>query len=36
LAVATVVGKWNDAIDLDGGVWARRSERVIETLPVGE
>ena len=23
LAVATVIGKWNDAIDLDGGVWAR-------------
>ncbi|MDR9431961.1 MAG: hypothetical protein RI568_14855, partial [Natronomonas sp.] len=36
LAVATVVGKWNDAIDLDGGVWARRSERVTEALLVGE
>jgi len=23
LAVATVVGKWNDAIDFDDGVWAR-------------
>jgi Na+/H+-dicarboxylate symporter len=23
LAVATVVGKWNDAIDLDGGVWGQ-------------
>ncbi|GAA0275578.1 dicarboxylate/amino acid:cation symporter [Halobacterium noricense] len=22
LAVSTVVGKWNDALDLDGGVWA--------------
>ena len=36
LAVATVVGKWNDAIDLDGGVWAQRSERVTEALSVGE
>ncbi|ELZ32755.1 sodium:dicarboxylate symporter [Halorubrum tebenquichense DSM 14210] len=23
LAVATVVGKWNDAIGFDDGVWAR-------------
>lgn len=25
LAVATVVGKWNDAIDLNGGVWTQTS-----------
>ena len=27
LAVATVVGRWNDAIDLEDGVWSRPTER---------
>ncbi|SNZ17798.1 Na+/H+-dicarboxylate symporter [Natronoarchaeum philippinense] len=33
LAVATVVGKWNDAVDLDGGVWSRDSAGVAEVAP---
>ena len=36
LAVATVVGKWNDAIDLRGGVWDRYSTRGDGVLSRGE
>lgn len=33
LAIATVVGKWNDAIDFDSGVWTRRSANFPQILP---
>ena len=29
LAVATLVGKWNDAVDFGGGVWGEESERAV-------
>jgi len=33
LAVATVVGKWNDAIDFDEGVWTRSKNRLGGVVP---
>ncbi|MFD1597900.1 dicarboxylate/amino acid:cation symporter [Halobellus rarus] len=33
LAVSTVVGKWNDAVDFDGGVWTRGRERLGGVVP---
>ncbi len=36
LAVATVVGKWNDAIDFTDGVWARESNRDSGILSSGD
>lgn len=36
LAVATVVGKWNDAIDFTDGVWTRRSNRGTDILSSGD
>ncbi|WP_135305338.1 dicarboxylate/amino acid:cation symporter [Haloarcula amylovorans] len=36
LAVSTVVGKWNDAIDFDRGVWTRQTSRLDSVMPGGD
>ena len=36
LAVSTVVGKWNDALDLDDGVWAHGRNRLGNVVPGGD
>lgn len=33
LAVSTVVGKWNDGLDLEGGVWSRNLSGVAGFAP---
>jgi Na+/H+-dicarboxylate symporter len=36
LAVSTVVGKWNDAVDFDTGVWTRGKDRLGGVVPGGD
>ncbi|QCC48604.1 dicarboxylate/amino acid:cation symporter [Halobellus limi] len=36
LAVSTVVGKWNDAVDFEEGVWTRGRERLGTVVPGGD
>jgi len=36
LAVSTVVGKWNDALDLDDGVWTHGRNRLGNVVPGGD
>ncbi|WP_336021704.1 dicarboxylate/amino acid:cation symporter [Halobellus salinisoli] len=36
LAISTVVGKWNDAIDLEEGVWAKGRDHLGPVVPGGD